>query len=127
VPFELCPRVGFIVTKLPRPAERVVAFYNKRATCKQWMQGRDQKWTRLSCRIVAANAVRLQLHGLASLCRLLDEKKLTFAGLIYGKSATPAENHLSVPRFTHGPHCQRGRGKAPCHGEGMSSGECQFK
>src|ERR1700731_3759012 len=29
-PGELCPRVGFIVTNLSRPAERVVAFYNKR-------------------------------------------------------------------------------------------------
>ena len=30
-PGELIPRVGFIVTNLSRPAERVVAFYNKRA------------------------------------------------------------------------------------------------
>src|SRR5450759_511262 len=29
-PGELYPRVGFIVTNLSRPAERVVAFYNKR-------------------------------------------------------------------------------------------------
>jgi hypothetical protein len=28
---ELVPRVGFIVTNLSRPAERVFAFYNKRA------------------------------------------------------------------------------------------------
>ena len=27
-PGELYPRVGFIVTNLARPAERVVAFYN---------------------------------------------------------------------------------------------------
>jgi DDE family transposase len=32
-PGELVPRVGFIVTNLSRPAERVVAFYNKRRTC----------------------------------------------------------------------------------------------
>jgi Transposase DDE domain group 1 len=30
-PSELYPRVGFIVTNLARPAERVVAFYNQRA------------------------------------------------------------------------------------------------
>jgi Transposase DDE domain group 1 len=30
---ELYPRVGFIVTNLARPADRVVAFYNKRGTC----------------------------------------------------------------------------------------------
>src|SRR6516225_7304544 len=31
-PGELYPRVGFIVTNLARPAERVVAFYNQRGT-----------------------------------------------------------------------------------------------
>jgi hypothetical protein len=30
-PGELYPRVGFIVTNMTRPAERVVAFYNQRA------------------------------------------------------------------------------------------------
>jgi hypothetical protein len=66
-PGELYPRVGFIVTNLSRPAERVVAFYNKRGTCEQWIkEGKDAiKWTRLSCRTFAANAVRLQLHALA--------------------------------------------------------------
>ena len=50
-----------------RPAERVVAFYNKRGTCEQWIkEGKGAiKWTRLSCRTFAANAVRLQLHVLA--------------------------------------------------------------
>jgi hypothetical protein len=50
-----------------RPAERVAAFYNKRGTCEQWIK-EDKgatKWTRLSCRTFAANAVRLQLHALA--------------------------------------------------------------
>jgi hypothetical protein len=66
-PGELYPRVGFIITNLSRPAERVVAFYNKRGTCEQWIK-EDKgaiKWTRLSCRTFAANAVRLQLHALA--------------------------------------------------------------
>ena len=35
-PGELYARFGFIVTNLSRPAERVVAFYNKRGTCEQW-------------------------------------------------------------------------------------------
>ena len=45
----------------------VVAFYNKRGTCEQWIkEGKGAiKWTRLSCRTFAANAVRLQLHALA--------------------------------------------------------------
>ena len=60
-PGELCPRVGFIVTNMSRPAENVVAFYNKRGTCEQWIkEGKGAiKWTRLSCRSFAANAVRL--------------------------------------------------------------------
>jgi hypothetical protein len=34
-PGEPYPRVGFIVTYLARPAERVVAFYNQRGTAEQ--------------------------------------------------------------------------------------------
>ncbi len=66
-PGELCPRVGFIVTNLARPAERIVGFYNHRGTCEQYIkEGKGAiKWTRLSCRSFAANAVRLQLHALA--------------------------------------------------------------
>jgi Transposase DDE domain group 1 len=66
-PGELYPRVGFIVTNMVRRAENVVAFYNKRGTCEQWIkEGKGAiRWTRLSCRSFAANAVRLQLHALA--------------------------------------------------------------
>jgi hypothetical protein len=66
-PGELYPRVGFIVTNLARSAEGIVAFYNRRGTCEQWIkEGKGAiKWTRLSCRAFAANAVRLQLHVLA--------------------------------------------------------------
>ena len=66
-PGDLCPRVGFIVTNLPHSAEGVVAFYNRRGTCEQYIkEGKNAiKWTRLSCRSFAANAARLQLHALA--------------------------------------------------------------
>ena len=66
-PGELVPRVGFIVTNLSRPAERVIAFYNQRGTAEQWIkEGKNAvRWTRLSCRSFVANAVRLQLHALA--------------------------------------------------------------
>jgi hypothetical protein len=71
-PGELYPRVGFIVTNMAvtnmaRRAESVVGFYNKRGTCEQYIkEGKGAiKWTRLSCRSFAANAVRLQLHALA--------------------------------------------------------------
>ena len=66
-PGELYPRVGFIVTNLARSAEGIVAFYNRRGTCEQYIkEGKNAiKWTRLSCRTFTANAVRLQLHVLA--------------------------------------------------------------
>ena len=66
-PGELYPRVGFIVTNMARPTENVVAFYNKRGTCEQWIKGGQGaiRSTRLSCRSFSANAVRRQLHALA--------------------------------------------------------------
>lgn len=66
-PSELYPRVGFIVSNLGRSPEGIVAFYNQRGTCEQHIkEGKNAiKWTRLSCRTFAANAVRLQLHALA--------------------------------------------------------------
>jgi hypothetical protein len=66
-PGELYPRVGFIVTNLHRSAKRVVAFYNGRGMAEQYIkEGKHAvKWTRLSCTTFRANAVRLQLHGLA--------------------------------------------------------------
>jgi len=50
-----------------RSSRSVVNFYNKRGTAEQWIkEGKGAiKWTRLSCRTFAANAVRLQLHALA--------------------------------------------------------------
>ena len=55
-PGELFPRVGFIVTNMSRPAERVVDFYNGRGTAEQWIkEGKDAiRWTRLSCRAFTA-------------------------------------------------------------------------
>ena len=66
-PGELYPRVGFIVTNMSRPVERVVAFSNQRGTAEQWIkEGKGAiRWTQLSCRSFAATAVRLQLHALA--------------------------------------------------------------
>src|SRR3954452_6591226 len=60
---ELYPQVGFIVTNLTRPAERVSKFYNGRGTAEQWIkEGKNAlRWTLLSCRAFRDNAVRLQL------------------------------------------------------------------
>ena len=59
-----CRSIGYLLNV---SCENVVAFYNKRGTCEQWIkEGKGAiKWTRLSCRSFAANAVRLQLHALA--------------------------------------------------------------
>jgi hypothetical protein len=64
---ELYPRVGFLVTNLTRPAERISKFYNGRGTAEQWIKEGKQalRWTRLSCRAFRDNAVRLQLFALA--------------------------------------------------------------
>ena len=66
-PGLLIPTVGFIVTNLNRPAERVSAFYNQRGKAEQWIkEGKHAiNWTRLSCRKFRNNEVRLQLHALA--------------------------------------------------------------
>jgi hypothetical protein len=63
-PGELFPRVGFVVTTLTVPNERVFEFYNRRGTAEQYIkEGKYAlKWTRLSCKSFAANQVRLQLH-----------------------------------------------------------------
>ena len=65
-PGELYPRVGFIVTNLARPAERVVIFYNQRGTAEQWIkEGKNAvKWTKLSCRRFKDNAARPHLFAL---------------------------------------------------------------
>lgn len=74
---ELYPRVGFVVTNMMRPAERVAAFNNHRRTAEQWIKvgKKAVMWTRLSCHRFAADAVRLQLdvlaHNLANSLRTL--------------------------------------------------------
>src|SRR4051794_7155934 len=64
---ELYPRVGFVVTNMARPAERVSKFYNGRGTAEQWIrEGKYAlRWTRPSCHSFRHNAVRLQLFALA--------------------------------------------------------------
>ena len=48
-------------------SDRVVAFFNQRGKAEQYIkEGKNAiKWTRLSCRKLRDNAVRLQLHALA--------------------------------------------------------------
>jgi len=67
-PGQLFPTVGFIVTNRSLPNEQVLAFYNGRGTAEQHIkEGKHAcKWTRLTCMRVAAKAVRLHRHALAS-------------------------------------------------------------
>jgi hypothetical protein len=51
-PGELYPRVGFIVTNLARPAERVVAFYNQRGTGSNGSRKARARSNGLGCRAV---------------------------------------------------------------------------
>jgi hypothetical protein len=66
-PGELFPRVGFVVTNLPMDPDWIIHFYNQRGTAEQHIKEGKQaiNWTRLSCRGMAQNEVRLQLHALA--------------------------------------------------------------
>ena len=59
-PGELYPRVGFIVTNLSRPAERVVASTTSAGRASNGRKGAI-KWTRLSCCSLAANAAPRRL------------------------------------------------------------------
>jgi len=66
-PGELFPRVGFVVTNLPMEPDWIIRFYNQRGTAEQYIkEGKHAiNWTRLSCKGMAQNEVRLQLHALA--------------------------------------------------------------
>ena len=72
-PVALYPRVGFIATKLSRPAGLVAAFQNQCGIAKQLKEGKiTMRWTRLSCRKFCNNEVRLQYRALAyNLCNFL--------------------------------------------------------
>jgi len=64
---DLFPRVGFIVTNMSAKAEGVVHFYNGRGIAEQWIkEGKYAlNWTRLSCKHLLSNQVRLGLFVLA--------------------------------------------------------------
>jgi len=51
-PNELYPQVGFVVTNLSRPAERILAFHNQRSTAEQWIKEGKTRSTGHGCRAV---------------------------------------------------------------------------
>ena len=66
-PGELFPHIGFVVTNLPMEPDWIIRFYNQRGTAGQHIKEGKQaiNWTRLSCKGMAQNEGRLQLHALA--------------------------------------------------------------
>ncbi|MCP5112673.1 MAG: hypothetical protein GY953_17755 [bacterium] len=60
-------QLGSLVTNSSAAADRAPDFHAPLETAEQWIkEGKYAiRWTRLSCRSFAANAVRLQLHALA--------------------------------------------------------------
>jgi Transposase DDE domain group 1 len=108
---ELYPRVGFIVTNLTRPAQRVSKFYNGRGTAEQWIkEGKlALRWTRLSCHAFRHNVVRLQLfalaYNLANFLRSLALCARSWSRSVPGSCTTGATSSSSSPRS----RC-RGRG-----------------
>jgi hypothetical protein len=52
IPENFIPASAFIVTNMSCPPERVVAFYNKRGTCEQWIkEGKRTSRPRSSTRV----------------------------------------------------------------------------
>jgi hypothetical protein len=115
-PGELFPCVGFVVTILPMEPDWIIRFYNQRGTAEQHIKEGKQaiNWTHLSCKGLAQNEVRLQLHALA--CNLgvflqgadLPEEMADWSltslqpRLIkskHGLSVTPAPSPSSLPRW----------------------------
>ena len=119
-PGRAFPRVGFIVTNLSRPAERVVAFYNQRGTCeKRIREGKGAiKWTRLSCRSSAANAVRLQLNALAyNLGNFMRTLAMPYAGEPWSLiSLREKLIKIRAEVVSHGRHVTFRMAEGRCHG-----------
>ena len=95
-PGELYPRVGFIVTNMTRPAERVVAFYNQRGTAEQWIK--EGK----SCRQVDAALmllIRRQRRPASASCAGLQSRQLhADAGSAGGGQAVVADEPAGKTR-----------------------------
>ncbi len=65
---DLFPKIGFVVTKPPMEPDRIIRFYNQRGTAERHVEAGRQAGNRsacLSCKGMAWNEVRLQLHASA--------------------------------------------------------------
>src|ERR1700752_4029680 len=87
-PGELYPRVGFIVTNMSRPAERVVA--NKRGTCEQLDQG-GQRRDQVDATVVP-NVRRQRGAAPTSCARLQSRQFLAHAGYARAEQGSVTDN-----------------------------------
>jgi len=104
-PGELYPTVGFIVTNMTRPAERVVAFYNQRGTAEQWIkEGKNAiKWTQALMLLL-----RRQRRASSVACAGLQSRQLhADAGSAGGDQAVVADEPAGESRQ------DRRQGRAP--------------
>ena len=116
-PGELYPRVGFIVTNLGRPAERVVAFYNQRGTAEQWIkeQERDPVDTpvvpqvRPQCRSPPASRARLQprrsQHSCAAPRAARCRRQWSLTRKLIKIGANRARRYFALHRLSDGRGC----------------------
>jgi hypothetical protein len=63
-PGELYPRVGFIVTHLAPPAERIVGFYNHRGTCEQYIKEGKGRSNGPGCHAVPSTPTRFAFSSM---------------------------------------------------------------
>ena len=100
---ELYPRIGFVVTNLVRPAERIVAFYNHRGTCEQYINE-------------GKGAIKVDAAVMPILCRQRGSPSAPCPGL--QRMARP----ICKLRFTGMSDC-RPRSTQPCAGTGERSAD----
>jgi len=83
-PGALFPRIGFVITNLPIEPDWIIRFYKQRDTAEQHIEEGKQasNWTRLSCKGMAQNEIRLQLHALI---RRRASRRLGMAARRYGQ------------------------------------------
>lgn len=98
-PGELFPRVGLIVTNLPKEPDWVVKFYNQRGTAEQHIKEGEYafRWTRLPFRKFRDGEFWLQVHALAfNLAAFLRCIELPEAKADWSCSAPRKLDHLKL-------------------------------
>jgi Transposase DDE domain group 1 len=107
----------------PPACDWIIRFYNQRGTAEQHIKEGKQaiNWTRLSCKGMAQNEVRLQLHALAyNLGVFLQGAELPEE--IADWSLTSLQTRLDLSRFCAAPGARLGH--FPFEGDGAFPTQC---